>query len=291
MSALKRLKTHLLLVDEIAIVQGVDESGDWDVRKEDPRLAADLDWLQDRGVVWGAHASSDATVNIGEVRFSEGRVILSLSSDPATIRLTSSSFPSAPPMRISELLDALFDTCCRLECQRLEESRPVQAISLHPPSARVGRPLGLKSTPGDVLSIVFKAMPEPDWDVSLEDVLEFRDDSQARCSLLGLRKWMGAFSAGSASPGECAQELEWLLHQYEGYMRLHHMKIRKGTLETFITIGAEVAEDLVKIKWGKLPKLLFVASSRKIELMDAEMKAPGREIAYLVRAREHFGTK
>jgi len=72
---------------------------------------------------------------------------------------------------------------------------------------------------------------------------------------------------------------------------MHKMKTKKGVLETFVTVGAEIAEDILKIKWGRLAKLLFTVSGQKLELMEAEMNAPGRDIAYLIHAREAFARK
>ena len=68
----------------------------------------------------------------------------------------------------------------------------------------------------------------------------------------------------------------------------HEMKVSKGILETVITLAGETVEDLVKFRWGKLAKLPFLVSSRKIELLEAELKAPGREVAYISSARKSF---
>jgi hypothetical protein len=39
------------------------------------------------------------------------------------------------------------------------------------------------------------------------------------------------------------------------------------------------AEDLVKVNWGKLAKGLFKCTHERVELREAEFKAPGRELA------------
>lgn len=49
-ASLVPLKRWLLLVDEVAVVH--DEGTDWDSRSENPSLAADLDWLSERGIVF-----------------------------------------------------------------------------------------------------------------------------------------------------------------------------------------------------------------------------------------------
>ena len=90
-------------------------------------------------------------------------------------------------------------------------------------------------------------------------------------------------------PTEISEELEWLEHQYEEHMRFHHMKIKKGVLQIVVTAAGEVSEDLIKLRFGKLSKALFSMSQKNIELMEAEMNVPGREIAYIVNARKRFG--
>jgi hypothetical protein len=49
-----------------------------------------------------------------------------------------------------------------------------------------------------------------------------------------------------------------------------------------------VAEDVVKLKWGELAKLPFILRERRISLLDAEAKAPNRELAFVSMARSRF---
>jgi hypothetical protein len=69
---------------------------------------------------------------------------------------------------------------------------------------------------------------------------------------------------------------------------LHELIIRKGVLETTVTFAAETAENIAQIRLGKLARSLFVISNRRIELLEAELMAPGREVAYVSSARETF---
>jgi hypothetical protein len=165
----------------------------------------------------------------------------------------------------------------------------VSAVSLYPPSRTLRRPDNKAVEPGYVQRIVIGKLPEPDEATSLERVLEFREDPRSKGTLLSLHRWISTLSKASASPVEVVQELDWLLHEYEQHMRLHEMKMTKGVFETVITLAAETAEDLVKVRWGKLAKGLFALSARRIDLLEAELKAPGREIAYVFRARQTFG--
>jgi hypothetical protein len=128
-------------------------------------------------------------------------------------------------------------------------------------------------------------MPEPDESTPLDRILEFRNDPVAMSKLRALRRWMAKMTKANVSPRELADELQWLLDEYETYMKVHEMKIRRGVVETLITGTAEMLENLVKIKWGELAKMLFAISARKIDLLEAELKAPGREISYVVHVR------
>ena len=53
----------------------------------------------------------------------------------------------------------------------------------------------------------------------------------------------------------------------------------------------EVFEDVVKLKWSKIAKGVLSIKKRRVELLEAEMKAPGRECAYLFSPRKRFGKR
>jgi len=69
------------------------------------------------------------------------------------------------------------------------------------------------------------------------------------------------------------------------------MKTSHSFIDVFIVTPIEVLEDIVKFKWSDLLKGGLSARKRKIELLEAEIKAPGRECAYVFDARKRFGPK
>jgi hypothetical protein len=150
--------------------------------------------------------------------------------------------------------------------------------------------VGAKPIMENVVRITLNAMPQPDDLTSWESIIEFREDAGSMQRLRGLRRWLSDMAKKPMSPREIVQELEYLLGEHEEHMRLHGMKANKGALETVVTVGAELAEDLVKFKWGKAAKLAFVLKHRKIQLLEAEAQAPGREVAYILRTRREFGS-
>lgn len=66
------------------------------------------------------------------------------------------------------------------------------------------------------------------------------------------------------------------------------MKVNAGVLETVVTAGAEIIENLIRLKFGRLAQALFAIKHRRIALLEAERSAPGREVAYIAKIRREL---
>jgi hypothetical protein len=150
-----------------------------------------------------------------------------------------------------------------------------------------GRP-DQPTTRTDVVQLVLNELPIPGDTHSLEDILAFRDEARSEGLIQGLRVWINEMASGKLTPIEVSDKLEDLMSRYERTMKLERMRRDTSVVETFVTTSAEIAECLVKFKWSKLAKRLFDVRYKQIDLMKAEMSAPGREVAYIVKARERF---
>ena len=80
-----------------------------------------------------------------------------------------------------------------------------------------------------------------------------------------------------------------MLHQYTEAIKIHKLKAGNSFVDVYVIPVLEFAEDLVKFNWSKISKNLLGVSNREVELMEAEMKAPGRECAYVFDAQKRFG--
>jgi hypothetical protein len=140
----------------------------------------------------------------------------------------------------------------------------------------------------EVASIVLNNLPIPSEQTSWEQILEFRNDPDTKEKFFRLRRWMRDVSKDQLSPVEIEEQLESLLHDYKRHMELHRLKIEPGTLETILTTSGDLIENLVKFKWGKLAQSMFTLRHRKLALLEAEMNAPGAEIAYIYQSTEQF---
>ena len=138
------------------------------------------------------------------------------------------------------------------------------------------------------MRLVINQLPILNSTTSFEQILDYRSDEEQRNSLLSLRRWIRKISSENLSVNEIEEELEWLINQFEKHIKLHKLKTNTETLEVIVKAPLEVIENLIKIKWSKLPEPLFALRKQQISLLDAEINSPGNEIAYLIKTKSHF---
>lgn len=105
------------------------------------------------------------------------------------------------------------------------------------------------------------------------------------------RRFLCTLGTKQQTEAEIRDDLEWSLNEYAKAMEHHRLKTSISFVDVFLISSVELLEDIVKINWSKIAKGALSVKKRKIELMEAEMKAPGRECAYVFDAREKFGAK
>jgi hypothetical protein len=282
------LKRDFLLVDQIAVANLHWYSG----RGRSEHFRGELDWLIDHELIY-PHVSSrfppipgtvedklpvqiDGIELMPEQKRDEIKKLMQELREAASEALSPAS-PSARP---------IFDLLARLFAMDLRDAgRDAVAILDAPVLTR--KEIGMKM--GEVMQIVIKEMPQPDDSTPWEDIVEFRRDPESSRKLLGLNRWIHQFTSSKSSIREIQEELVWLLQEYEDHMRLHRMKLTKGSFETVLTTTGKVIEDLTRLRFGELAKLPFVLADRKIALLEAERGAPGRDVAYIWKARDTFG--
>jgi hypothetical protein len=66
------------------------------------------------------------------------------------------------------------------------------------------------------------------------------------------------------------------------------MKHHNGVLRTLVTVPLDIAEQLAQLRFKAAFEALLVLQQRRLALTEAELKAPGRDVAYIVRAQDEF---
>ncbi len=282
--ALADLKRHLLLFDKIFFVNDIPPI----IRKDHPELAADLDWLKSEGAVITNKMGSSEDILKKRAGFTPHGNLTQVVEDLLDGKADLVSVAvSLDLMSLVEVLLGVSDYTSRSVAEFFRRGG-VDAVSIHPRFAHVPKIVPIQTTLATVAQVSINAMPQPSDNVPLDQILRFKQDPDTKRKFSAFRRWIRSAAEGTAQPSHLADELQSLTQDYEQHMRVHELKINRGVLEIILTTAADLLEDTVKLRFGKLARLPFSLSHRKIALMEAELNAPGRELAYIIEARKEF---
>lgn len=141
-----------------------------------------------------------------------------------------------------------------------------------------------------VWSVVLKELPQLDIRAPWEDVFGFRQEERTQHLVRGLRRWVRKIVAENWTAAELEDEIKELVYQYERHMRASNISGTKEALEIVITGVAEIAEDVVKLRLGKLAKLATAILNRRAARLRDESTAPGHELALIPETQRAFPT-
>jgi hypothetical protein len=139
-----------------------------------------------------------------------------------------------------------------------------------------------------VWGVALDRFPTPGPTSAWEDILNFK--SEMHDKQWHFRRFLHSLTTKRQTEAEIVDDIEWSLNEYTKAMELHHLKAGNSFMEVYVMPVIELAEDLAKFNWSKIAKGVLSVRKRHVELMEAEMKAPGRECAYVFEARKRFGT-
>ncbi|WP_417198084.1 hypothetical protein [Bizionia sp.] len=141
----------------------------------------------------------------------------------------------------------------------------------------------------NVLEVVLNKLPIPNEDVSNEQIIEFRSDPDSRAKFNALRVWMQDISRKDYSHKEINERIEHLVYEYETHLRLHKLKFGHGSMRVFVTSALEVLENLATLKLSKVVDSIYSLQTKEINLLEAQLTAPGKEVAYIIDANNKLG--
>ena len=216
---------------------------------------------------------------------SKGIIVHVTNVESDNVKLHPSEIPMSPSLRQLRIGDILVR---HVVAKALDQECDVAGIYTLGPCAPLNLDSGgLKGTSVEIaLSVGLGVLPTPDETSAFEDILNFKNDM--RDKLWGFRRFIKTLATKQQTDNEIQDEIDWMLNEYSKAMKIHRLKTSQSFFEVYILPVIEVAEDLAKFNWSKIAKGAFDVRKRKIELLDTEMKAPGRECAYVFDARKRF---
>jgi hypothetical protein len=137
-----------------------------------------------------------------------------------------------------------------------------------------------------VLSVVIRKFPFVSEHFDLNKFIDFKSDDDTQLKVQRLRDWVIDISKKNYSTKEIEQKIDYLLNEYCKQLEIHKLKYELGTMETFVTTSLEVIENIAKINFSKAAKVIFELGKQDLNLLEAEQKMVGKEVAIIQKAKE-----
>ena len=265
------LKSYSLLFDEF-YVYGLSSIDYLDVEES---LKADVEFLQQKKVL--VELPLDVWIEVGkEAHASEDYKKLIATFDNATVNAQNVAWDH--------------DYFTRLASAKMA-AKGVETV----PICEVEFPtklFGPKTQPKelvmeDTLCVGLGALPVPDDTCAWEDILNFRATMKGKAS--EFRQFLSDLATKEQTEDEIQKKIKWHLEQYRDSMKTHHVKSSLTAIEVLIPV-IEVVVDPSKW-WLALLKIAVSMRKRRVELLEAEMRTPGKECAYVFKAQQQFRTQ
>ena len=145
-----------------------------------------------------------------------------------------------------------------------------------------------EDTQQEVIEVALTEFPVPDETrCSWPDILEFRQESHDK--KWTFNRFLRTLASTKQTPAEIRDDIEWTINEYSKAMQVHGLKSSSGLIEAYFLPALEVIEGFPIPKISSVLKAGVSIRKRKVELLESEMKAPGRECAYVFDARKKFG--
>ena len=139
-----------------------------------------------------------------------------------------------------------------------------------------------------VWQVVIRQMPSLDVRAPWEDVLGFRREERTQHLIRSLRRWVRKIASEEWSESDLHDEVAEILFEYETHMKASRIGSASSVLRFLITGSAELAENLVKLRIGKVGSLIAATVNRNVNLLNDELKTPGHELALIPEMRARF---
>lgn len=169
--------------------------------------------------------------------------------------------------------------------------RKIDSLSDYFPSLRNYATLETESKKTQVIQFILNDIPEPDYSVSWEQIIEYRSDDDVRNKYLALVNWVNKVANSNLKLSEIKDEYDYLYSEYMRQFNLHKMKCNNSKLEVILNSTVNFIKNISTGNYVSSAKDLFQYKVKNANLLKEEVNLPGKEIAYIFHTKSKFENK
>ncbi|HET7119264.1 MAG TPA: hypothetical protein VFI29_22405 [Hanamia sp.] len=139
-----------------------------------------------------------------------------------------------------------------------------------------------------VVKFILSQIPEPEDDVSWEQLLDFRDDLDTKTKYFTLMDWINQISKTNLEPSEFEEKYNQLFYDYLNQYKIHKIKHKSSIIEVLVNGTVEFIENALTLKFSKITKGFFQVFKANTTLIESEQNIRGRELAYIHKINRTF---
>jgi len=137
------------------------------------------------------------------------------------------------------------------------------------------------------LDVAMRAFPLPGEDCAIQDILDFKQEM--RGEQWDFRRFLRDLAIKRQTIEEVRDDFEWTMNEYTEAMKRRRVNIIHSAVSACVIPAVDLffnppGNHLLSITAGAL-----AINKLRIELIEGEAKAPGRECAYMFEAHKRFG--
>lgn len=274
------LKKELLLFDKVGIIKL--EHFISELKKGDPEDVKTAERLIEEGIIFQPKLFNEYNNPHVDLFYEQ---MLELARKNESYYTEIGKDDTDPHNLIAVYID-IFAMMTRVVAYALQLCETVQAVCIDKPKLFEYRLNGFKNA--DAARIVVGAFPVISDCVPFSAILALRSDEEFKTHRRRLRSWIRKIGNDDLSTAELRDEIEYLMNEYQRYMRIQKLKFSIGTVESLVKMSLGIFENLLKLNLEKISDTIFSISKEKVNLAEAEINAPGKELSYLVKVSDEL---
>ncbi|MES3110080.1 hypothetical protein [Sphingomonas aurantiaca] len=145
--------------------------------------------------------------------------------------------------------------------------------------------------PQQALELTLSNVPVPADTVPWEEIFAIKNDPEILHRARKLQLWVHEAAKPGMTVERLNQYIQDSISDYESYMKANRIRFRSSIMKTAVVGTAELFEDILHARVGKIAARLFSVQEKQADFLLAEARAPGRQLSLITTLREKLRTE